>query len=236
MVGAGLRHIDDVGAQMQVDPLVLHHLGDQPARLAIEAAEDLCAAVELRHLDPEAVEDAGEFAGDVAAADDQQALGKLFEVEDVVRHHPEMVVGHPRPLGPPAGGDQDVLGGEGRPVREPHGVRIVERRALVEGGHARPLQKLSVDALKAVELGVQVTAEPRPVEGAVRHVPAIGARIGEAFAIARGEDHELLRHAAPDDAGPAHPAFFGQRHLRATCRRHTRRRTPPEPPPMTKRS
>ena len=68
--------------------VTLFELGDQAARLLVEAAQDLGAAVELRHLDAEAVEDAGELAGDVAAADDQDGFRQRVEVEDVVRYQP----------------------------------------------------------------------------------------------------------------------------------------------------
>src|SRR5690606_39490830 len=56
-------HLDHVAADMQVDPGLAHVLSDMAARLAVEAAQDLPAPVELRDLHAHPVEDAGEFAG-----------------------------------------------------------------------------------------------------------------------------------------------------------------------------
>jgi hypothetical protein len=81
MVGGGGRHVDDIRSDVKSDALFLHHLGNQAPRLVVEAAQDLRAAVELRHLHAQAVHDAGEFAGDVAAADDQQRLGSVSRLK-----------------------------------------------------------------------------------------------------------------------------------------------------------
>ena len=48
-----------------------HGVGHVVAQVVVEAAQDLVAAVELDHVGAEAVHDAGELAGDVAAADDR---------------------------------------------------------------------------------------------------------------------------------------------------------------------
>ena len=47
------------------------------AHVVVEAAQDLLAAIDQRHLGAEAVEDAGELDRDVAAALDQDALRQL---------------------------------------------------------------------------------------------------------------------------------------------------------------
>ena len=49
----------------------------RPARLLVETAQDLRAAVILRHLDAQTIQDTGELTGDIAAADDQDRLGQL---------------------------------------------------------------------------------------------------------------------------------------------------------------
>ena len=54
-----------------VDPALEQLRGQPVAQVLVEAAQDLGAAVEKRGVDAEAVEDAGELDGDVAAADDR---------------------------------------------------------------------------------------------------------------------------------------------------------------------
>ena len=54
------------------------------------------AAVDLRDLGAEAVQDAGELAGDVAPAHDHRALGPMGQVEDLVRGDGVMAAGKVR--------------------------------------------------------------------------------------------------------------------------------------------
>ena len=64
----------------------LLHLGAQMlAHVVVEAAQDVFAAIDQRHLGAEPVEDAGELDRDVAAALDQDALRQLLEMERLVR-------------------------------------------------------------------------------------------------------------------------------------------------------
>ncbi len=211
LVAGGGIHAGDVGAGVQVDAAFLHRVGDQAAGLLVEAAQDLRAAVVLRHLDAQPVEDAGEFAGDVAAADDQDGLGQVFQVEDVVRHDAAARPRHLGAHGAPAGGHEDVLGGLHLAGRQLDRVRIAQPRAGVERLDPRGLEHLAVDGLEPVQLLVQVPAEGLPVEGAVLDVPAVTARgVGHVRELGR-EDHQLLGHAAADHAGAAIAAFLGQR-------------------------
>ena len=55
------------------------------AQVVVEAAQDVLAAIDQRHLRAEAVEDAGELDRDIAAALHQDALRQLLEVEGLVR-------------------------------------------------------------------------------------------------------------------------------------------------------
>jgi hypothetical protein len=91
-------------------PCFPHLAGDEVAHLAIEAAQDLLAAIELGHRGAEAVEDRGELAGDVAAADHDQALRKRRQVEDLVRADRHLGARHRGRDRPAAGGDDDPLG------------------------------------------------------------------------------------------------------------------------------
>ena len=64
----------------------LFHLGAQMlAHVVVEAAQDVVAAIDQRHLGAEPVEDAGELDRDIAAALDQDALGQFLEMERLVR-------------------------------------------------------------------------------------------------------------------------------------------------------
>src|SRR4029079_2118976 len=73
-------------AEADVDALLDHLGGHVVADVAIEAAQDLLAAVQLRHAGAQAVEDGSELARDVAAADDDKARREARHVEDVVPH------------------------------------------------------------------------------------------------------------------------------------------------------
>src|SRR2546429_9543954 len=55
--------------------------------------------------------------GDVAAADDCDALGPRGELEEAVRGDPELGSRNRRQAGMPAGGDHDVIGREHPPGR-----------------------------------------------------------------------------------------------------------------------
>ena len=148
-----------------VDAALEHLLGQAVAQLLVEAAQDLGAAVEERGLDAEAVEDAGELHGDVAAADDQDRLRQLSQVERLVGGDGVPGAGHVGHDGTAAGGDQDVAG------RDPaaaglhdHRVRVGELGAGVHDGDAGPLQAGAVEAFEARDLLVLVGDQGRPVE------------------------------------------------------------------------
>ena len=73
------------GVEPEVDSLALEFRGQAVAQILIEAAQNLLAAIELRHLAAQAVEDAGELHRDVAAAEHGDAPGQFFELEGLVR-------------------------------------------------------------------------------------------------------------------------------------------------------
>ena len=74
----------DLGVAHDVDAALEEFLGEAVAQLLVEAAQDLGAAVEERRVDAEAVEDAGELHGDVAAADDQDGFRQAVEMERLI--------------------------------------------------------------------------------------------------------------------------------------------------------
>ena len=90
---------------------------EQPAHVHVEARQHLAAAIDDRRVDTEPGEDAGELHRDVAAAADQDLLRQPLEVERLVGGDAELVaLERGVRIGPRAGRDQDVLGGDGAAV------------------------------------------------------------------------------------------------------------------------
>ena len=74
------------GAPVRMRDAVLLHLGAHVgAHVVVEAAQDVVAAIDQRHVGAEAGEDAGELDRDVAAALDQDALRQLRQMKRLVR-------------------------------------------------------------------------------------------------------------------------------------------------------
>ena len=218
------RHFQDVGPAVDVDAVSTHFVRDQAARLVVEPAQDLRAAVELRDLGPEPVEDARELAGDIAAADHEDPFGQRVQVEHLVGRDRQFRPRNVRLHRPTAGGDQDVLGGDPFPGRQLDGVCIGQPGPRVVGRDARAGQQLAIDAFQPVQLGLEGGAEFRPVQHRVVQLPAIRPGVLNCAGIGRGKDHQLFRNAAPDHAGAAIPVLFGQRDPGAgLARRHAGR-------------
>ena len=210
--GRGPFQPHHIGAAANGHTTGLHRGGDMAARLVIKAAQDLRAPVILADLDPQAVQDASKFARDIAAADHQRAGRQLVQMEHLVRGDGQLRPGNIGHEGTPAGGHQDVPGADLLPAGQPDGVGIDQHRAGVMDHHPGGGERAAIRRLQPVQLRLQHAAKSRPVEPAHRHIPAIAAGILHRLRKARGEDHQLFRHAPPDHAGAAHPAFLGQRH------------------------
>src|SRR3546814_13053213 len=88
-------------------------------------------AVELRHLRSQAVEDAGELDGDVAAADDDHALRKRVEEKRLVRGDDVLLAGDVRQPGPAAGRDENVFRRTDL-AADPGRVRVIDGGAIFE--------------------------------------------------------------------------------------------------------
>ena len=159
-------------------------------------------------LGAEAPEDAGEFDGAVAAADDRDAGRALGQVEEVIGDAGERGAGNVGLVRRAASGDDDALGGDGRAAHvEPMGID--EARMRLELACPGLLEHGFVRRLEAGDLLVLGCDEAGPVMGAAGDVPAEAARVLRPAAIFRGLDHELLGHAADIDAGAAPEAFLG---------------------------
>ena len=207
-----------VGVEAEIDPALAHLFAEHRAQIVVEAAQRQVAAVELGHVGAEALHDAGELAGDVAAAHDHQALREGRQVEHLVRAHGEFDagdVGHRRPA---AGGDDDGLGAVPL-VAHGDGVGIEQAPGAGDLRGPGVAQEAPVDALQPVELGDFGPHHRRPVEGALADGPAIARSILEVVAEVRRVDEHLLGDAAAMHAGAAEPVVLDHRRARAVaCR------------------
>ena len=146
--GGALLNTGVFAAQDHLDAALFDLGGEVAADVVVEAAQDVGAAVHQGGVDAQAVEDAGELDGDVAAADDDDPLRQLRQVEGLVGGDGVLdagqVLGRP---GAAAGGDQDLVGGEDAPiVHQFDGVGVLQLGAGVHQVGAGVLQVVDVDA------------------------------------------------------------------------------------------
>ena len=121
-----------------------------------------------------------------------------------------------------AGGDEDHLRAHLAAVAEHDRVRVGEDGARGNDLDAGLLEVLHVDAGEAGDLLLFRGDELCPIEGWLRHAPAEPFRLLEGVDEAARVDHQLLRHAAADDAGAADAELLGDHHFRAVLRGDTR--------------
>ena len=211
--------------ELEVDALG-HGNGQQPVgQRRLPAAQHRVGPVDQRHLDAKLMENAGEFIGDIAAAGDDQRLGQLFEMEDLVGGDAKLGalhIGHQRPR---AGGDQDALRRDAL-AADIERVRIDEGRPGLEHRHLVAVERVQIDAVQPVDLAQHIVAQRRPVERLALDLPAEAPRIDQILGKMRAIDEQLLGHAAADDAGAADAIFLGDGDARAMPRRNPRRPHP----------
>ena len=169
------------------------------------------ASVDQGHLAPEFEEDAGEFIGDIAAADDDDALRQLVEQEHLVGGDRMLDAFDVRKRRAGAGGDQDLARAQFLAAGEPDAVGACQLRALVEDRDIVVGQCVGVGALDPGHFGEHIVAQHRPVEALGRDVPAEHRGIVQVLGKMGAVDEQLLGHAAADDAGPADPILLGHR-------------------------
>ena len=81
-------HLLDRGDRLPGDDLdaaPLHFVAQMRAHVVVEAAQNIIAAIDQRHIAAEAGKDSGKLHRDIAAALDENALRKLLEMERLVR-------------------------------------------------------------------------------------------------------------------------------------------------------
>ena len=90
-------------------PCRLHVHPHMRTHIIVEAAQDIVAAIDDRHVGAQAGKDAGEFERDIAAALDDDVLRKLLQMEGLVRGDRVLDAGNRIAIGRrAAGGDQNV--------------------------------------------------------------------------------------------------------------------------------
>uniref|UniRef100_A0A0N4ZIZ6 PE-PGRS family protein n=1 Tax=Parastrongyloides trichosuri TaxID=131310 RepID=A0A0N4ZIZ6_PARTI len=224
----GLLDRGVLAAQDDLDAALLDLARQMGAHVVVKAAQDVGAAIDQGRLDAQTGEDARELDRDIAAARDHDALGQLRQMESFFGRDgmfdAGQVLGLPRAA---AGGDQDLLGGEGLVFADDFdGVGVLQDSAAVDQIDARLGQVGGVDARQAGDLDVLGLQEGRPVEFRIVEGPAVALGDLQRVADFRGHDHELLGHAAADDAGAADPVFLGHSHLLAAQGGQARRADP----------
>ena len=154
------------------------------------------------------------FDCNVCAPSDQRALGQRLKVERLVRGDREFVAGDVRLLRPGAGGDENVLGGDGFAVDFDF-VSSTDKSFLPKNRNAGVHQGALVDAVQPVDLAVLVGEQPGPVEGRRGDAPAEVGGVLKVVAEVGGVGKQLLRDAADVDAGAAKAARLGDCDARA---------------------
>lgn len=159
-----------LGALVQVDAEALVLLGDGLLDHGVEVAQEGVVTDEEVGFGAEGVEHAGELDGDVAGADEGDLLGLDVDVEEAVRVGAELGAGDFRgDGGVAADGDEDLLGLDGG-----LGAVVEGDLGLVLAGQAGPavevldlvvVEVALVDAVEALDVGVALVLEGRPVEG-----------------------------------------------------------------------
>jgi hypothetical protein len=208
-VEAGLHLVDprDLGPQMDLDAAIAHFLCDGEAHIVVEPGEQGVTAAQQRHFGAEAAEDAGEFDGDIAAADDHDMARQTAQFQRVVRGNDMVDAMHRRQHRMPAGRNEDV-GGRVALAVDLDRVRVHQPPAPFEELHLGIAEELAINAFESLDLLVLGVNEGRPVMYRGRDMPAEARRVGEGIGELRAIDQQLLRHAAADDAGAADPAVL----------------------------
>ena len=205
-----LLDLRDRASRKDGDALLLHLGAHVGADVLVETAQDVVAAIDHGDIGAVAGEDAGELQRDIAAALDHDALRQFGEVKGLVGGNHVLDARDFRPvIGPAAGGDQHMFRFYGLAGREPNRVGVFQHRAGLDDVPAGLLDIGGVDALEAGDLLVLVGDQRRPVERDLSDRPAEAGGVLDLVPDVRADNEQLFRHAAPDDAGAAHPVLFG---------------------------
>lgn len=155
----------------------------------VEASQGELLAEDQVDLGAEPAKNAGEFQGDVPAADDDDAAGPFREVEGLVGGDPELLARDVGDGGAPAGGDEDVL----RSVllaADVDGVGVDDRAAALDELRGRGARGLVCrDKKKNRRRGVSCVRRPTAalrVEGLTDQDGGLSGWVDGFLSVARG--------------------------------------------------
>ena len=140
--------------------------------LVVKTAQDLLTPVQLRHGCTQTVENRRKFAGDVAAANHQEAFGEGCEVKHLVRRHHQLASRDVWHAGVAASGDQDVFGAVLLAVCHFHRVGIDQLGAAEDDRHPRAAQQLTVNTVQTADFLLSVGFECFPIQNRRSALPA----------------------------------------------------------------
>ena len=203
-------------AAMDADALRPHRLGQRFGDVRVMRAQEAFAADDDVAGGAERLQDTGDFAGDVAATNDNRALRLAFEGEEIVRSFTERrafdMIGNGRLA---AGSDDDMWRAVQR-VADAHGVGALKAGEAANERHPAFAEVGFVDAVQAGDVGVARFLEGVPAEGHFfRHVCEEARRITQSFGGVRRVPEQFFRHAADVHTRPAEAAAFDDGDFRA---------------------
>ena len=189
------------------------------AHVLVKAPQQVRAAIDQGHIDTQAMENAGELHGDIAAPHNDDRLGQLRQVESFLRSdHMLYALDLSGPNGTAARGDQHLGRGHRAglvPARDFQGVRIEEPGRTQQKVGPRLREVGGIDAGEPGDLLVLRGEKSLPIKTDVPGGPSIALGGLELSGELGGIDHELLGHAATHDACAPDAILLGDRHLGA---------------------
>jgi len=198
------------------DAVLFHLAPHMAADVLVEAAQDVVAAIDQRHIGAETGKDTGKFQRDITAALNHDALRQRGQMKRFVRRNHVLDAGNRNPMiWGAAGRDQHIFRSHSLAGSQPKRMRILEYRACLDDTGAGFFHIGRVGGLQTRDLPVLVGDQGRPVERRGSNCPAEARRVLDFVMDVRGIDQKLFRHAAADHAGAAHPVFFGNHDPRA---------------------
>ncbi len=168
---------------MDYDAPLLHFLMEGGTDIIIKAAQDFLAAIKDRDVRAEALEDAGELEGDVTCPDDDDALGLLFKMENLVGGDHQVLAGHIQFIGHTTRGDQDVVGRDGSILaNKADRVRPDNFGPRLDDFDIVALEILDIEPVEPVDFGILARNQSVPVKAAIADSPA---KTGGVFKVVR---------------------------------------------------
>ena len=133
--------------------MLFHVHAQMLPHVVVEAAQDVLAAIDERHVRAEAGKNAGELDRDVAAALDHHVRRQLRQMERLVRGDGVLDAGDRIAIARrAAGGDQDIGRAHAIAVRQLHRMGVGEHGAAFDDGDAGLLQRRGVGRLEPRDL------------------------------------------------------------------------------------